>query len=224
MNTQIPSTPHDTSPHTAALFTGLALLTMAILAPIAAFGVIENLRVPGDTEATAALIRESASLFRIATVMLLLVAILDVIVAWGLYLVLKPVNRSISLLGAWFRLVYTAIFGVGIVNLLHTLIAAQTDPARTLFFLRAFDLTWQAGLVIFGIHLLVVGGLSWRSGYIPRLLGALLLLAGAGYLFDGIAALLSDSAPFAVSSITFIGEVLFIFWLLFRGQRIPAIE
>lgn len=100
----------DIAEHQAALAAGFGLLLMGLLAPIAYFSVIQNLIVPGDAQKTVANILDSLGSFRISIVFLLLVAILDIIVAWGLYVLLKPVNKSLALLTDWFRVMYAAYF------------------------------------------------------------------------------------------------------------------
>ena len=104
---------------TAATVAGLGLLVMAILAPIVQFGVLQKLVIPGNAETTIENIMASATLFRTGIFIFLVVAILDVVVAWALYILLKPVNKRLSLLAAWFRVVYAAIFAVSLGNLLN---------------------------------------------------------------------------------------------------------
>jgi len=95
---------------TAAWIGGIGLLAMAILAPIAQFGLLANLILDGDAAATAAKIAESEAQFRIAIGCFLLVAVLDVVVAIALYVVFRPVNRFLSRLTAMVRIVYAAMF------------------------------------------------------------------------------------------------------------------
>ncbi|QDG50592.1 DUF4386 domain-containing protein [Persicimonas caeni] len=209
----------DITPRVAALTAGLGMLLMAVIAPLCIFGVIEKMAVPGDASATAANLIESASLVRNAGVGLLAVVLLDVIVAWGLYVVLRPVNASLSLLGAWLRVTYSAIFAVAITNLFDATRAATVDPEQALFLLGGFDQAWQFALVVFGAHLVVVGYLAWRADYISRWLGALLVIAGVGYALDGVGTLIDPTYLLDVGRFTFVGEILFLFWLLIRGAR-----
>ena len=214
----------------AAIVAGLGLLIMAILAPIANFGVLQKLIVPGDATITASNIMASAGLFRIGILCFLIVAILDVIVAWGLYVLLKPVNTSLSLLAAWFRVVYAAIFAVALGNLFTVVQILSEDAylevfetnqvyAQVMLSLDAFKNAWDLGLVLFGIHLLVLGYLAFQSGYVPRFLGILVVIAGLGYLTDGFGKFLSPNYSVTISMFTFIGEALLTFWLLWRGYK-----
>jgi len=220
----------DISLRTSAIVAGLGLLFMAILAPIANFGVIEKLIVPGDAASTANNIMASAGLFRIGIVIFLIVAILDVVVAWALYILLKSVNKSLSLLAAWFRVVYAAILAFALSNLLIVLQllsgsdylkAFETNQlyAQVMLFLNGFTDGWDLGLLIFGLHLMVLGYLAFKSGYIPKILGILVIVAGLGYTIDSGGKFLSPNYTLSLSTFTFIGEVLLIFWLLWRGIK-----
>jgi hypothetical protein len=211
----------DIRPRTAAIVAGIALLVMAVIAALSNFGVINALTVPGDAGATARNLVNSAALFRLGAVGLIVTAILDVLVAWALYVVLRTVNPSLSLLGAWFRLVYAAIFAAAVTNLFSALRAAPVEPAETLFLLKTFDQGWHIGLIVFGFHLGVVGVLVWRPGFFSRLVSVLLVVAAVGYIVDSLGTLLSPTYSLGLSTFTFVGEVIFIFWLLIQGRKLP---
>lgn len=211
---------HVTPRRTGALFAGIALLAMAIITPLAIFGVIDNIAVAGDPAATAGNLREMAALVRLASAGLVVVVVLDVLVAWGLHVLLRRVNPSLSLLGAWFRIAYAAIFATAINDILSALRAAPVDPGQAALFVAAFDDGWQIGLILFGVHLVVVGGLVWRSPDMSRVLAVLVMLAGIGYLVDGFIEVLAISPGVSVSSFTFVGEVALMLWLLIRGSRL----
>ena len=211
----------DTQPRTAALIAGIGLLAMAIIAALANFGVIASLAVPGDPSATAANLAESADLLRLAAAGFIIVAILDMVVAWGLYIVLRSVNPSLSLLGGWLRLAYAAILAVAINSLFSALRTGPMDPALAVLFLESFDTLWQIGLIVFGVHLTAVGLLAWQSDFIHWLFGVLLIISGLGYIVDGFGTLLSPDYSLDLAMFTFIGEVALIFWLLIRGRKLP---
>jgi hypothetical protein len=222
----------DISLRQAAIVAGIGLLLMAILAPFAEFSVRQSLIVPGNAAATANNIMANESLFRIAICIYLIVAILDVVVAWALYVFLKPVNKSLSLLAAWFRIVYAGILAIVLANFVMALqllsgadylSAFETDQlyAQMMLFLDAFSYGWLIGLVIFGLHLFVLGFLVFKmSGYMPKILGVLLIIAGLGYIIDSFGKLFSPNYNANIAMFTFIGEVLLIFWLFFKGARI----
>ena len=228
----------DTVPQRAiALFAGFAFMIMTVAAIFANFMVIERLKVSGDAAATANNILASVMLFRMGICSLIVVLICDIAVAWALYVFLKPVNKSISLLAAWFRLVYSAILGVALLNLVFVLYhlngaeyltvfnTAQLH-AQVLLFINAFTGIWSIGLVIFGFHLLVLGYLVFKATYIPKILGVLLVIAAFGYMITNLAIFLIPDydnyktlfelilgVPMAV------GELALAFWLLFKGGK-----
>jgi Domain of unknown function (DUF4386) len=77
--------------------------------------------VQGDAATTANNIMANGLLFRSGIACFMVLVILDVVVAWALYILLKPVNKSLAMLAAWFRLVFAAILGVALHDLLSVL-------------------------------------------------------------------------------------------------------
>src|SRR5688572_21674137 len=108
----------DVSPRKIALIAGLGLLVMAVLAPFALFGVLRTLVEPANATETFNNILGSQGLFRSGIAAFLVVIILDVVVAWALYILLAPVNRTLALLTAWLRLAFAAVFAGTLANLL----------------------------------------------------------------------------------------------------------
>ncbi|MCY7298127.1 MAG: DUF4386 domain-containing protein [Ilumatobacteraceae bacterium] len=206
----------------AGLIAGVGLLLMAALSGFGYFVAVKGLVTPGDAARTAAAIKGSETLFRFGIVALFVVAVLDVVVAWALYHVFRPVSDNLSMLAAWLRVAYAAVFLIAIVQLLEVPQLLENDrplavfkPALVLARIDAFNDIWHAGLVLFGVHLLVI---AYRSRTVPKLVAVLLAVAGLGYLFDSFAAALTGSSP-EVSSYTFFGEFLLAVWLTTRGSR-----
>ena len=208
---------------------GVGILVMAALSGFGYFVAVKGLVTPGDAARTATDIMGSETLFRFGIVSLFLVAVLDVVVAWALYRVFRPVSDGISMLAAWLRLAYATVFLVAIAQLLEVprllgdgaylaVFSANQLHAQALSRIDAFSDVWHAGLVLFGVHLGLVAYLALRSGSVPKFLGVLLAIAGLGYLFDSFAATLAGSSP-EVSSYTFLGEFLLALWLVISGRR-----
>jgi Domain of unknown function (DUF4386) len=224
---------HDISLRQAALVAGLGLLALAVLAPVANFGVLQKLIAPGDAKTTAQNIAAAQGLFRIAIGSLFVVAVLDVVVAWALYILFQPVNRSLSLLAALFRVVYATMFAMALNNLLSALQllggadflkAFGTDQlqAQMMVVLSTFQSGWDLALIFFGLHLFILGMLVFWSGKGLRVLGILVIAAGLGYVVDGGGKLLLPNYTMTVSTFTFVGEALLILWLLWKGIRGPT--
>ncbi|SEQ34018.1 DUF4386 domain-containing protein [Piscibacillus halophilus] len=214
----------------AAKVAGISLLIMAILGPFAYLFVFQSLVVYDNAAETALNIMDSQGLFRAAIVSLVIVVILDVIVAWSLYIVFEPFHRNLSLLAASFRIVYAAMFGVAVFqnyNALKILSDAEylvgwelTERYnQAMLYINAFNNGWNISLIIFGIHLLILGYLVFKSLYFPKFLGGLIIIAGLGYLIDSLALILFGSYSFELSVYTFIGELLLIIWLFIRGRN-----
>ncbi len=196
---------------------------MAVLAPITIFGVLEPISVPGDARATIENLLAREGMFRLAILFMLIVAVLDIIVAWGLHLLIAPRNSHLSLLAAWFRLAYTAVLAVAVVCLVKALnlavMAVSDASVPAALQLDAFDQTFNLGLGLFGCHLIVLGIAFLRTGLIPRWLSALVIIGGVGYLADTVGTLLVPDYGLSLAAYTFIGEVLLIIWLVRLGFR-----
>jgi hypothetical protein len=176
---------------TAAFIAGAGLLLMAILSPIAYLNTFQSL----------------------------VVAILDVIVAWAMYIVLIPADKKLSAIAAWLRVIYGIIFAYAIFQLSLALNVLSADGVQSMSYLTAFQSIWDKALILFGFHLLLLGYLAFRSGYVPKWLGILLVLAGVGYAVDGIGKWFIPSYNISIAQFTFIGEVLLIFWLFWKGAK-----
>jgi hypothetical protein len=213
---------------TMALATAISLLLMALLAPFAQFGVLKTLIVPADAAATTSNIAASLGLFQAAIVAFLIVAILDVVVAWGFYVLLRPVNEGLARLVGSLRVVYAALFAFTLLNLVDaaglvqsaTGTGLQAGPlqAQVAAAVAAFDTGWHLALGIFGLHLIGLGVLLFMFAA-PRLLAALVVLAGIGYLADSVGTVVIAGYGLTISAFTFVGEALLIFWLFWRAAR-----
>jgi Domain of unknown function (DUF4386) len=221
----------DHSQRAIALIAGFALLFVAVLAAFANFGVLKSLVVSGDPAATATKVLGSEGLFRAGIAGFLIVAILDVVVAWALYVLLRRVSNNLAVLVAWLRVAYAAVFAYALVNLLDvaqllhganaTVVQSSQVQAQVASSIASFDNGWALGLGIFGLHLVGLGVLLFRFTA-PRLLAALVVVAGVGYLADSFGKILVPDYTLTISTFTFVGEALLIFWLFWiaiRGVR-----
>ena len=220
------------SVRSAALVAGIGLMVMAAIAGFGNLVVVDGLVTPGDAAQTAVDIRASSGLFRLGVACLYVVVVLDVVVAWALLRVFSPASRDVSRLAAWFRLAYAAVLMVavsqlaGIPDLLDSgaayssVYTAEQVQAQALLKTDAFSDIWMAGLILFGVHLVLLGYLAYGSGYVPKVLGVLVVIAGIGYGFDSFASVFVEDVSIEISTVTFLGEFLLGIWLLVRGRRI----
>lgn len=214
----------ETSPLIYARVAGLGYLIIFI------FGILANVFgiVPGDATTTASNIMASESLFRMGVACWLIALVADALVAWALYVLLQPVNMNLSLLAAWFRLVFVAIFGINLLNLLIAmLLIGGGDDAQAMLFLESYDYGTIIAFVFFGIHISFLGYLVVKSGFMPRILGFFLIVASVGYLTDSFASVFSSS--YANNELAFwlivavpavISELSLTLWLLIKGVNV----
>jgi hypothetical protein len=163
----------------------------------------------------------------------------DVALALVFYVLLKAVSNSLSLLAAFFRLVQATILGINLLTLFFVLqflngaeymgaFGADQLHALALLFAGAHGIGYSIGLVFFGLSILVLGYLIVKSGYIPKILGILLMIASLGYLFDSFAKVLLSNYEAYEATFTMvvfvpalIAELALALWLLIKGVRSP---
>lgn len=224
-------TANKISLRTAALIAGLAILGSVISAPFAEMYVYPKLVVSYKAAETAANIIAHKALFIAAIFAYLINFICDLIITWSLYIFLKPVHHELSLLAAWFRLVYTIIALVALNNLVTafrlldmpeylTMFKEDQLYAQAMIYLRAFRNHWYFGIIFFGIHLLLLGYLVFRANYIPKLLGIILFITGLGYLLTTTRPFFLPKLNVDFAKFTFYGELIFMLWLLIKGSKI----
>ena len=214
----------------ASLTAGIALLLLSALSIFGFIVVVKGLVTPGDPAQTARDITESSGLFRLGIVSLYLVIPLDILVGWALYRVFSPVSTSLSMLAVTLRIAFATVFMVaisqlvGAVRLLNNDYLAAFSPeqlhAQALLAINAFSDVWHAGLFLFGLHLLVVGYLAFKSGYVPKLIAVLVAVDGLSYVVDTFGTVLSPGHWTDTATFTFIGELLLGLWLVLRGRRL----
>ena len=227
----MPCTLPDITANQAARIAGASWLLIILTGIAAEFFIRMPLIVPGDAVATAANIVASEGLFRLGIALDVLMLVFDVIAAVALYALLKRVHHSLALLAAFFRLVMDAVLAANLINLVLVLVflnavGGQAEQWRGMeqVFLDAHGSGYDIALIFFGLHCFILGGLLYASGFVPRALGLLLLLASLGYLIDSFAHLLlpQGSPALATSAGVLIGvavlaEFSLSLWLLAKG-------
>jgi hypothetical protein len=215
----------------SALVAGTGLVGMAVLAAVGNFVAVQPLVTDGDATRTGTDIMAAQTTFTLGIAALLVVVVLDVVVARALRAFFAPVHRPLASLAAWLRVTYAAMFAVAISQLFFALRLLQgarhlagsalaDERTEALLKIEAFHDIWRISLILFGLHLVLIGHLAYRSAYVPRVLGALLVIAGTGYLVDSVGGILFNGYSLNVSAVTFIGEALLLVWLLVKGRRL----
>ncbi len=214
----------------AALVVGLAYLLNPVT--FAEAYAMPHLVVP-DPAQTVANLAAHPHLFAAAILSYFFSALGDVVIAWSLYVLLAPVNRALALLGSILQLTYAAVWLAAIANLglLYRLVAipdysqhvnAAELPSQTVQLLGAYRSGWGLGLILFGLHLVVIGWLIARSTYLPRWLGWLLFVDGWAWVVDSLSVYLYPKAALGFLNVFFAAELIFMIWLLGWGWRLRA--
>jgi hypothetical protein len=205
--------------------------------PLAFFtlSVRDKLIVHGDAAATASNILAAEGQFRGAIIAWLVSQTIFIFLLLTLYKLLKPVNASVAL-----QMVVLLLVGIPIalINELNqfaalmllsgadylTPISTGQLQAQALFHLDLHRYGIYIAQIFWGLWLLPFGYLVFKSGFLPRVLGALLMIGCLGHLTDVVAALVLSDVEVRVSGFTSIGEFLLPLWLVVKGVDVARWE
>ena len=217
---------------------GGALYLLIIAAGLFAEALVRNqLVVPGDAAATARNITDHALMFRLGIAADLSTFVCAVPLTMILYVLLKPVNRDAALLMLGFNLVQDAIGGLNALNAYRPLrllggaaylkaFSREQLEAMALLSLNTHSVGFAVALTFFGCSCVALGYLIFTSGFLPKALGVLMAIAGACYLTNSAALILSPRlASILYPSIlvpAFIGELSFAVWLTVKGVNVAG--
>ncbi len=216
----------------AAVVAGLAYLLNPVT--FSQFYAMPRLAAASGLE-TVANITAHPHLFAAAVLCYFVSFLGDLVMAWALYVLLAPVNRALSLLASWLQLIYAAMSLAALSNLalLYRVVAlaqyrrgvpfgALSGQAALL--VDAFWSGWGLALILFALHLIVLGYLLARSRYLPRWLGWLLMADGLAWLVNQLGVYLYPNASLSFLDAFFAVELIFMVWLLGWGWRIKDPE
>ena len=192
----MPSHNTNQTPIGIARLTGALYLIIIICAGFSEGFVRESLIIPGDAATTAANILASEDLYRLGFVSDLIAFICDLVVSVLLYVLLKPVNKTLALTVAALRLLaHPAIASINLLNHFMVLpLLGGADylnvfdvgqlQAMALLLLDAHRIGYLIAGAFFGLHCFLLGFLLYRSDLFPRIFGILMTIAGIGYLLE----------------------------------------
>jgi|SRR5664279_2502769 len=213
----------------------LLLVTMAA-------GIFGELYVPsrlvvaGDATATARNITSGDFLFRLGFASYLVEAVCDVTLILAFYVLLKPADRNLALLSAFFGLISTALYAVaelsyfsaGIILRSSSLLKSfSPDQIRemAMLTLKLFGSAGGIFMVFYGIASVLRGYLIFRSRYLPCFLGVILMTAGLGFIAKSVTLVLLPSMASDVLLLpTFIAIVSLAGWFLIKGVDVERWE
>jgi hypothetical protein len=208
-----------------------------LIFPLAMVGMLmpSQMIAEGDSMATAA----NISLFQLAIVGETLVFLVEIVVVVLLYRLFESVNKTLSLIAAAARFAMTVIQGVNVVFYLLVLevltnsdyvsaFGAEQTALLSSLFLQGHQFGVYVWGIFFGLHLIFLGLVVYKSGFLPKILGVLLMAGSLGYLAESYCHFLlpENSVIFAIVLplliVSALGELVFGLWLLIKGVSLPA--
>lgn len=197
-----------------------------LLIPLGVLGIIyvpNTLFIPGDMAATASKIMANESLFRLSMVAALLIQLVNIAVVLFLYKLLSPVNENMARLMVLFSVLAVPIAMLNELNnaaVLLLLNSGEQSPTLLALFLDLHEYGIQIAGLFWGLWLFPMGYLVFRSNYIPKIIGVLLMIGCLGYVADSLTFLLFPSFGVTFSEFTFVGELLLPLWLVVKGVNV----
>ena len=213
---------------------GIALLLIILCSAFS-----NDLIVAGDAAATARNIAAHETRFRIGIAGELLMLNGDVVLAVALYMLLRPIERGLALLGSFWRLANALLLAVGVVvslvavdllddpRYLAAFNAEQLqDLARALFDIHGTAML--VGLVLFGLGASIHASLLWRSRYIPRPLSGAYVVVAIVVVTGSVGIMLAPALdawidPWFILPDALI-ELLVALWLIVKGADVDALR
>lgn len=188
----------------------------------------------GDAQQVYQAIVTNEGSFRLGLVIALTTGFLFLMAAWGLYVLLRPVNKDLALLFLLLNAVGVAIQGASMLSLASAMLqeggashmqaysAAQLE-GLALLSINVYKTGWVSAQLFFGTWLFPLGYLVYKSRFLPRFLGVLLLLDGIAVLIWFLQALLLPAYPaihYPGLAVSFIAELRLGLWLLVKGVKV----
>ncbi len=206
--------------------------------PLGVFGILyvpKALMVTGNMTTTAFNILANEFLFRLSIVSSILCALVTIATALYIYKVLKFVNENYAKWILLFALIAAPISMLNELNSIAVLLILKSHEFATFFtpsqlqslvsiFLDLHKYGYQIAGIFFGLWLLPMGYLVFKSTYIPKVIGVFLIITCLGYLIDFTTFFLYPNFGIIISEYTWAGEVLMVLWLLIKGVNVEKFD
>ena len=235
---RLPETEMSTRKQTARL-TGILYIAMSLPAAISLTYFPSRFLVPSDPAATAAKITAAKDLYRLLVFADVLSGVLALCLAVTAYKLFKDVNRTYARLVVLCLIVQASMQFAVVMTQLAPLVLLNGGKYWSAFTQNQLEALVQGFLVLrgqgigvlsiyWGLWLLPLGLLTYRSGFIPRIIGIFLLIAGSAYVLSALSFLLLPAYYrtifWAAAPIYGLGELSFINYLIFKGVRSEQLE
>jgi Domain of unknown function (DUF4386) len=221
----------------AARIAGAIYLSMIFVAPFAMLYVPNKLIVRGNAAATADNILAHETMFRLSIFGDLVGQVIFICLGIAFYRLLRDVNKTWALLMLSFVLVSAAVCFLNVINDIAALLLFRggdflvvfDKPQRdalAMLFLRLYSYGQFIAEIFWGLWLFPLGFLIYRSGFIPRFIGAWLMINCFGWLalsFTALFFLQNYNALFGYLQPVLFGEMALMLYLLIRGANVKAL-
>ncbi|HEX3024878.1 MAG TPA: DUF4386 domain-containing protein [Chitinophagaceae bacterium] len=220
------------SPQVYARLGGILYLIIIVAGLSSEFFFRGKLIVANNPAATANNLIASEPLWRIGILVEYLSLICTIVLAMIYFFLLRPVHKNLNLLATFFRLISIIVQVVAVLNLtaaLFPLISQGTNKAFTSeqvysltnFAIKSHSFGYSISLLFLGCCFFVHGYLIFKSGFLPKLLGILIQIAGIGYLTNSFTLILAPKLtawtfPIIILPVL-VGETSLSLWLLIKG-------
>src|SRR5215212_7675699 len=214
---------------------GLAMLLSIVFGTLGEMYLPGRIIVAGDAAATAANLTAHPMLLHLTFASYLVEGFCDIFLCVFWYILLRPVDKNLALLSAFVGVVSMVTFAVAQSSFFaSSLVLGEKGgmlsftigqrQALALLCIRIATMIASLFMGFYGTASMIRGYLIARSGYLPKVLGILLLIGGAGFFLRSATYILAPSlsSPFLLMPMALAGSPL-TFWLLFRGVRVEAI-
>lgn len=220
----------DVQRHARAI--GVLYVMLFALGPLVFLGGKGAVLVVDDVSATASNVRALGEGYRHGMGIEVLIALIEVVLSGLLYMIFRPVQRAIALAAVLARFGEAVLQGANLMTsaLVLSVIGREAELASTRPVVRdtmVYALQHANGVMVlvwglfFGLHVVLLAWLVYASEFLPRWLGGLLFLAGAGYFLQGFGVLLFPSVASTLDILVVVlavpGELAFTLWMLFKG-------
>ncbi|MDX1347496.1 MAG: DUF4386 domain-containing protein [Thiomicrorhabdus chilensis] len=219
----------EINPSRVARIAGVLYL---IMVPLGFFGMYShsNLVIPGDSVTTIMNIKTAGLLFPLSIMSALLVQIVNILLVLVLYKLLKPVNKNLAILMVIFFIVSVPITMLNELNQYAVLLLlngkeylltfnSEQLHAQIMFFFELHEHGIHISGLFWGLWLLPMGLLVYKSSFIPKIIGGMLIIGCFGYLLDSLRFYFFPTIE-PIVLYTFWGELLLPIWLLFKGVNV----
>lgn len=213
---------------------GIAMLLSIVFGALGEMVLPGKIIVSGDANATAANLLAYPGLVRLSFATYLVEGICDLALAGIFYILLKPVNRNLALLSAFFGIgamvlyavaqssFYSATLAVGDSAGMSAFSAEQRNAIAMLAVRISYTIA-SLFLILYGIASMLRGYLITRSGYLPKPIGILFMIGGAGFFLRTVTLLLAPEYSTTLMLLPMaLGGIPLMLWLLIKGVRSPA--